>query len=374
MTVNLANAIVDLGVQADLVLARAEGELLSHVAPGVRVVDLGTRRLGDSVVPLLNYLRSREPAGLIARMQHINIVAASAHWIAGSRGRLVLTEATNGTCLFKEGPLRRRLQYRLLMWPILRLVYRRADALVAVSQGVAEDLARRLSVSVSSIQVIPNPVITNDLHQLRTEEPGHEWLRETNQNRGEDSGEHVLLAVGTLREAKDFATLLRAFALLRKSVPARLIICGEGPERQRLESLRSALGLEECVQMPGYDPNPYAAMARASLLILSSRREGSPNVLVEALACGCPVVATDCPSGPAEILDGGRLGLLASVGNPQSLASAMRQSLARTWDAQVLREGVRMFDSRQAAQRYLDLVGVRPPIAGYVQAEKSVAA
>jgi glycosyltransferase involved in cell wall biosynthesis len=310
-------------------------------------------------------------------MQYVNIMAAVAHKLARQEGRLVLIEDTHGSRLFSEGPLARRWRYRWVQHPIMRRVYPWADAIVTVSRGVAADLAARLSASEDSLHVIPNPVVTDDLARLRAEEPGHAWLRTSGCAKGSHAPGPVILAVGNLRPAKDYATLLRALAILRKSVPARLIICGEGPERQRLEALRRELGLQECVQMPGHDPNAYAAMARASLLVLSSRREGSPSVLVEALACGCPVVATDCPSGPAEILhadDGGRLGLLATVGDPASLASAMQQSLARSWDAQALREGVRMFNSRQTALKYLELVGMRRLTALHSPTEQRVAA
>ena len=359
MTVNLADALVAAGVTVDLVLARAVGDLLSEVPREVRVIDLRARGLGQATFFLASYLRRGKPAGLIARMQHANTVAATAHWLARSTARLVLTEATHGTRHALEGSLAHRMRYRLL-GPVTRRAYRRADAVVAVSQGVAADLARRIGVNTASLHVVPNPVVTDSLLRRRSEEPSHPWLREPRKQNLPSGRPPVILAVGSLREAKDFATLLRAFAVLRRSIAARLIIFGEGPKRRDLEQLRAALGLEECVQMPGIEPNPYSAMARASLLVLSSRREGSPNVLVEALACGCPVVATDCPSGPAEILEGGRFGLLAPVGNPEALAAAMRRSLRSTWDREALCAVSCRYDSHQAAQRYLDLLGIQP--------------
>jgi glycosyltransferase involved in cell wall biosynthesis len=362
MSLNLGEALVHLGMSVELVVARAEGELLTQVPTGVRMFDLRTSGMATSIRPLIQYLRSRRPAGLIARMQHVNTVAALAHWLAKSNARLLLTEATHATGLLRELSLTAQIKYRCGLWPTMRRVYRRADAVVAVSHGVAADLAVRLGLPRELLHVVPNPVLTDRLARLARDEPSHPWLRAGSRRDSHPNGS-VLLAVGSLREAKDFVTLLRGFAILRKRFAVRLIIYGEGPERSRLARLRCSLGLDDCVDLPGFAENPYSAMARASLFVLSSRREGSPNVLVESLACGCPVVATDCESGPAEILDAGRYGLLSPVGDPGALAAAMQEGLKRTWDIQHLQQRARRYDSRQTAQRYLELLGISPPAA-----------
>ena len=194
----------------------------------------------------------------------------------------------------------------------------------------------------------------------RAEEPcPHPWLT------GGDRP--VLLTVGRLAPQKDHATLLRAFAIVRRTRAARLVIFGEGTERARIESLRRDLGLEADVDLPGVTDNPYAAMRRASLFVLSSRFEGLPTVLVEALACGCPAVSTTCPSGPAEILAGGRHGVLVPPENPQALAAGILQGLDQPWDRDELRRRGAEYSLAASRDQYLALLGY--PLLGSAAAD-----
>jgi len=166
-----------------------------------------------------------------------------------------------------------------------------------------------------------------------------------------------VLGVGELCERKDFATLIEAFSRLRQTVPSRLIILGEGRKRKELESLVERLNLQEAVDFPGFHANPYAFMSRASLFVLSSRCEGAPVVLMEALACGVPVVSTDCPSGPGEILQRGRLGPLVPVGNVSELADAMHGTLREPPAAELLRGGAEPYRVSRSADHYLHALG-----------------
>jgi glycosyltransferase involved in cell wall biosynthesis len=202
---------------------------------------------------------------------------------------------------------------------LVRRSYPRADGIAAVSAGVADDLAGVLGLPRHRVQVINNPVIVPELSTMMEQPCEHPWF----------VGDHppVLLAVGRLSPQKDFECLLRAFATVRAETDARLMILGEGPERARLESLVTELGLTGDVELPGWVGNPYPYMARSDLFVLSSRWEGLPTVLIEALFCGLRIVATDCPSGPQEILDGGRYGALVPVGDHAALAAAIIASL-----------------------------------------------
>jgi glycosyltransferase involved in cell wall biosynthesis len=200
-----------------------------------------------------------------------------------------------------------------------RLLYRDADALVAVSQGAADSLRETFGRLPARTSVICNPVITPALRSQARERVEHPWFAQ-----GEPP---VLLGVGRLEPQKDFATLIRAFALVRRQRRARLLILGEGAERAALECLAKETGCEADVQLPGFVPNPYPLIARSCGVVLSSRYEGSPSVVVEALALGVQVAATDCPSGPREILDGGRWGRLSPVGDPMRLADSMIEML-----------------------------------------------
>jgi glycosyltransferase involved in cell wall biosynthesis len=201
----------------------------------------------------------------------------------------------------------------------MRWSYPWADGIVAVSQGVADDLAQQIGIPRERIQVILNPIVTPELQRKAKAPLEHPWF-----SPGQPP---VVLAVGRLHPQKDYPTLLEAFAQVRQARPARLLILGEGGERSRLEALIHQLGLEEDVSLPGFVENPFAYMSHASVFVLSSRWEGLPTVLIEALYCGAPLVATDCPSGPREILANGQYGRLVPVSDVRALAKAVEVTL-----------------------------------------------
>ena len=230
--------------------------------------------------------------------------------------------------------------------------YRRlfADAthFVGVSQDVSRGLAEVIKVPDERITTIYNPVVTPNLHARAAETPDHPWLR--------DDGTPVVLAAGSLVRQKDHPTLIRAFARLTARRPCRLIILGEGSKRTETEGLLEELKLTDRVSLPGWVENPLAFMARASLFVLSSRWEGLPTVLVDALACGCPCVSTDCPSGPAEILLNGEIGPLVPVGDDAALAKAMERVLDRPPDRQALQRRAADFSADRAVAAYEKLL------------------
>ena len=232
----------------------------------------------------------------------------------------------------------------------MRVSYRSVDAIVAVSQGVADDIARTTGLPSARIRVICNPVVTAKMLGLAQEPVAHPWLR--------PDSPPVILAAGRLTKQKDFATLIRAFQRVRQSQPCRLLILGKGQLQSDLESLASALGVRDEVDFPGFVANPYAYMAKAALFALSSAWEGSPNVLTEALALGTPVVATDCPSGPREILQGGRYGRLVPVGDVQRLGEAIIATLTNPLPGEVLRRAAAPYSANESAGAYLNALGV----------------
>jgi glycosyltransferase involved in cell wall biosynthesis len=201
----------------------------------------------------------------------------------------------------------------------MRWLYPRADAVVAVSKGVAQDLLNLMPQLKPKLTVIYNPVIDAAFYAKADAPVEHPWFQ--------PHQPPVVLAAGRLVALKGYDTLLRAFARVRQQMPARLVILGEGSERPNLERLAAELGVAADVDMPGFDPNPFRYMKRAGVFVLSSRYEGLPNVLIQALACGCPVVSTDCPSGPSEILDGGRYGVLVPVDDVEAMARAIVRAL-----------------------------------------------
>jgi len=326
---NLARGLVEQGAAVDLVPANAQGEFREQVPAGVRLVDLKSPRVIRSLRPLARYLRSERPATLLSAADHANTVAVWARWLAGVPTRLVISQHTvfSHTPRFALG-LRGQIAVSAARW-----TYPHADDFVAVSEGVAEDLARALKIARGRIHVIPNPVVTPELVQRVQAPVEHPWLQ--------PGMPPVIISAARLWDQKDFPTLIRAFDVVRRQVPARLMILGEGPERPRLEGLARELGLEAEVALPGYVDNPAAYMRQSAVFALSSAWEGFSIVLVEALAAGTPIVSTDC-DGPREVLEGGKYGTLVPVGDVGALANAI---LAR------LKEGKRPVPA-EALSRY----------------------
>ena len=314
-TLKLAVGLAGRGVSLDLVLARAEGPYLADIPPEVPVVDLAASRTLASLPKLVTYLRKARPRVLLSSLDYANIVATWARALSGTHPTLVLNEQ-NTMSRVAPNAIRRRGR---LVPSLARRTYPRADAITTVSRGVAEDLVQNIGLSPDNIHVIHNPVVTPELIARSREPVDDEWMVA--------GSVPVLLAVGRLSPQKDYPTLLAAFAELRRRRPARLLILGEGPQRSDLESMVSSLGLESDVRMPGFVTNPFAYMHRCSVYVMSSLYEGLPTVLIEALASGARIVSTDCPSGPQEILDGGKYGRLVPMSDSTALAAALEQAL-----------------------------------------------
>lgn len=343
VVVNLVQGMAERGHAVDLALAVAEGPFLDELPSTVRLVDLRAGRLFRSLRPLTAYLRESRPRVLISSMSHANLIALWAARLARRNTPVVVTEHTTMSLANEPGT---RLAERF--GPLLvRMFYPWAASVVTVSHGAADDLARTTGLDRRRMEVVYNPVITARILELARQSPDHPWFRADQPP--------VILGVGRLSEAKDFPTLLRAFAVLRRHREAKLIILGEGEDRRALESLISELGIGSDVALPGFRDDAAAYMARSALFVLSSKWEGLPTVLIEAMAAGTRVVATDCPSGPREILQDGRLGALVPVGDADALAEAMRTALAQP-TAPVPADALAAFSPDAAVNHYLRLI------------------
>jgi glycosyltransferase involved in cell wall biosynthesis len=343
--VTIANALTERGLEVACVLPEATGPFLERLAPEVALVDLGTRQPLSLVLKLARWLRHARPAALIASQQHAIVAALWARRLSGVHVPVTAIQHNTLSELCRQS---RRRSVRWLLPRAARLFFPWADQVCAVSHGVALDLAEVTGIPRREIRVLYNPTVTPELVARAKLPSGHPWL--------DAPDRPVVLGAGTLSAIKDFATLVRAFARVRRTRAARLVILGEGEERPRLEGLAGELGIAADVDLPGFAPNPYAFMARADLFAVSSRVEGMPNTIIEALACSCPVVSTDCPSGPAEILQDGRYGALVPPGDDAALAQAISATLQAAPERDALRARAADFSVERAVAGYLQLL------------------
>ena len=342
-TVHLAGLLAARGMGVDLVCANATGPHLKNVGRDVRLVDLHAPRVLASIPALVRYLRRERPQLLLAALDHANLAAIVANGAAGSPAKVMVGLRTTITPALRHARQRRS---QLFPW-LAHFLYPRAAAVIGVSADATQDYVAVCRLPTDNVHVIYNPVVTRKLLADAQAQPEHPWFA--------PGAPPVVLAVGRLTAAKDYATLLRAFERVRAQVDCRLLVLGEGELRGELEALVQELGLGGSVQMPGFAANPAAYMAHARLFVLSSIFEGLPTVLIEAMACGAPVVATDCPSGPREILDGGRYGPLVPPGDPAALADAMLAALAAPPARELVQARAALFAEDRITDEYLAL-------------------
>ncbi|MCU0549922.1 MAG: glycosyltransferase [Leptolyngbya sp. Prado105] len=343
---NLARGFSQRGLTVDLVLLRKEGAYLDLLPSEIKIVDLGGGKLWQCLPALANYLRQNRPPVLLSTLDDTNLAAIWMRQLTGGKTRLIVNVQNT---LSQEAQRSTSLKTRLM--PLFtRWFFEWADAVVPVSEGVGEDL-RQIGVRGDLIQVIHNPVVTPDLLERAQTSIEHPWFA---------SEIPVLMSVGRLAHQKNYPLLLEAFAKVRQSRPVRLMILGEGEARTALEAQIERLGIEEDVLLPGFVSNPYAYLRQADLFVLSSWFEGLPTVLIEAMAVGTPVVATNCPSGPDEILAGGKYGVLVEVGNLEQLAQAIEQTLARPISSAILQERAAYYSLEQSLDRYAKVLNLPP--------------
>ncbi len=361
---NLASGFLELGFAVDLVQATSDGNLRDQVPAGVRLIDLNASRALTSIVPLVRYLRRARPDAMISGAIQTNLVATWVKRFTGLPSRLIVTEHNTISVIAKNA---RTMRARLT--PLLvRTFYPWADAVVAVSQGSASDLAAVMRIPKrQQVRVIYNPIIGADFWK-RAAEPllDEAFLSDPRP---------VVLAVGRLHYQKDYPTLLRAFSRLREVLEARLLFLGDGDDRNALQDLATSLGLQDSVTFKGNVANPLPYMKHSAVLASSSIFEALPTVLIEALAMGLPIVATDAPTGPAEILGNGAYGTLVPVRDAPALAKALCKLIQEGSGRTNHKKALDRFRSERAIQSYLhilDLDGLgspfdsHPDVAGYV--------
>jgi glycosyltransferase involved in cell wall biosynthesis len=331
----LANGFARRGHAVDLLLARAEGPYLAEVSADVRIVDFDRSGVAASLPQLTRYLRRERPHAILSMLSHTNVVTLLANRLAGSPSRVVVGERSS----FIECRRTYRAPRDRLIRMMMRVTYPWSSGIITVSDAIIDEIHLAMGIERARFLSVPNPVVPDDI-DARSREPFECDIF--------GQGRPVIVAAGRLAPEKDFATLIRAFKLVRERHDAALVILGEGSERPGLESLVAELGLSDHVRLPGFVGNPFPFMRAGAVFALSSRFEGMPGVLVQAMACGTPVVSTDCRTGPREVLEGGKWGTLVPVGDAAALAAGIAESLDRHEHPQV----------RGRAERHKEEAGV----------------
>lgn len=344
---NLMNALAAKNIQVDLLLNETQIPELVNLHRNIRVVKLG-RASGLMRIPLLvRYLKKTRPVVLLASREPANRVAIVSRYLSNVNTRIVVRVGMAiSIALNRRSPIKRWLRQSAI-----KFCYRRNDAIIANARGVAEDISLITQIPLKDINIINNPTVSPDIFEKAGLPLKHPWFS--------PDGPPVILGVGRLARQKDFPTLIQAFSKVRSQRDCRLVILGEGKEQKALITLAETLGVRNDIDFPGYTANPFAYMGRSALFVLSSAWEGSPNVLIQALALGVPVVSTDCHSGPREILSVGKYGPLVPVGDAETLADAMIKTLETPPEKALMQEAAAPFGVDDNVQKYMAVMGLQ---------------
>jgi glycosyltransferase involved in cell wall biosynthesis len=342
--IRFARAWAARGHEVDLLIGNISSEYTFPDIPGIRLINFNKKNVRSMFYPLYTYLRSAKPDIVFSAEDHLNTTVLIAAICARSKAKFSGSSRVTPFDTYSNVPLTKRW---FLKW-ITRAVMWRADALTCVSK----DMVEQYKIVFPNSPHVPVYNIVEDSRSLVMikEQVNHEWLTHKKYP--------VLIAAGRLAPWKGFLDLIQAVAIVSKSRPVRLILLGDGPQKLELEKLIIKLGLSEFVSLLGYVENPLKYFSHADVFVLSSYVEGMPNVLIEAMMCGCTVVATDCPTGPREVLQGGRYGYLVPVSNPAALAKCIEQALDNPIPKGVLKEAVLPFEEHAVIARHLEVLNI----------------
>lgn len=342
---NLLPAMVTHGLSVDLLTLENHGPHLKNPPPGLRIIPLGRAHVNTAAPALVKYLRLNRPSALLTDKDRVNRTAILARFLAGVDTRVYVRVGTTVSVNLAG----RKAWDRWLQFSSIKYLYPFADGVLVPSQGCADDLQKISGNRIERLRMVPSPIIRDDLPRLALD-------RESISGKmgGPDPW---IIGIGELSRRKDYATFLEAFAHVLKHRPARMVILGEGRQRANLESIAARLGIADRVFLPGFVSNPYAWLNQANVFVHTSRWEGMPVALIEAMALGVPVVSTDCPSGPREVLDGGRLGRLVTVGDAEGVAKGICSCLDQPVEPDVLKQAVAKYRVDKSAQAYIEAMG-----------------
>jgi len=339
MTINLCRGFSHLNYNVDLIVTSNDFFLKKSISSNIRILRLSkTKR--KLVHELAEYLQKNRPKILLStKGGHEEAIKAKNFY--NTDVKIVLRHITTFSIRDSYRPFFKRVLSKIK----IKKIFSKADLIIAVSKGAAKDIINIAKIPKEKVKVVPNPTITPEICHLSEEDIDHHWFKKKDK--------YIILGAGGFRKSKDFPTLIKAFNQLIQNIPARLVILGDGRQRKKIESTINKLGLKDKVWLPGFVENPYKFMAKSDLFVLSSLWEGCPNVLIEAMSLGTPVVSTDCPSGPREILDNGKYGILVPPNSPKELAEAMLLTLRNPPDPEVVKNAVKRFDFIESCISYI---------------------
>ncbi|MBH1989269.1 MAG: glycosyltransferase [Myxococcaceae bacterium] len=282
----------------------------------VEIFNLKSKKAVTMLLKYWCYVRREKPTFVVASGPLQSMIALLVRLVFRGKEKIIVNNHTVMSIFLEE---QKTFIDRKLLKYIIMFLYQFSDLILAISKDVAEDLERFLKLPNGTVMVAYNPSYDEKILSLRSEKNSHKWFLE---------GRTVVITAARLSPEKDISTLLKSFEILRKKFDCRLLILGRGELLEQLKNEARLLAIEPWVDFVGFVPNPFSYFARASVFVLSSVYEGFGNVLIEALACNCPCVATRCPGGPREILDDGRYGLLVEVGNARAMADAIERQIS----------------------------------------------
>ncbi len=315
VTLNLLSAL-DKGIfEPTLLIGEKRGEFFNKIEKDIIIHDLETTSSSKLIFKIATYLKKEKPDIFVSVFTRFTILSILASIISRSKTRIIIIEHASSSYFYLIVHNYFLSLFSFFVLPFLiKIFYRKASAIICVSEGIANDLLRVVNLP-NLIKIVYNPIINDQIYSLCQEPVQHDWFL--------DKKYPVIIAAGRLTKAKDYPNLLMAFKLVVQNKPAHLVILGEGEERKKLEDLTKKLEISENIAFLGFQKNPYKYMAKSSVFVLSSLREGIPTVIIEAMACGVPVVSTDCASGLREIIENRENGFLVPVSDPQKLADAI---------------------------------------------------